>query len=80
VKQWVVSFAVFAAIATVPMPANAQRIIQIPSGAAPRDEAPPPGERAVQDQEPPTDSGCRISTVEEETPLGKRTITRTVCQ
>ena len=79
-KKWLVSFAVFAAIATAPMSASAQHIIQIPGAGEPQDEAsPPPRERVFEDQQPPAAPGCTISTMEDETPLGKRTITRTVC-
>jgi hypothetical protein len=78
-KQWLVCFAVFAAIAAPPTSARAQHIIHIPSSGEPDAEpSPPPREQAVEDQMP-RPWGCRLSTVEDETPLGKRTITRTDC-
>lgn len=79
-KQWLVCFAVFAAIAASPTPARAQHIIHIPSSGEPNAEAsPPPREQAAEDQTPHHTWGCRLSTMEDETPLGKRTITRTDC-
>jgi hypothetical protein len=80
VKQWLVPFAAFAILATAPMPASAQQIIEIPRVGEPKNEAsPPPRERVYEDQEPRAASGCWVSSVEDETPAGKRTVTRYLC-